>query len=197
MPFAPDRSIVETIPKRSNQHKPKELLHTHRLPQDTVELLYPHVFPYQLTTSQETRSIHIPTPHAPLWEYITKGGSMALSLFPNAIDEHIAEWLANNIRILLSQDTTIKDSRMGGSLSPAKMAISCAAHTSPTLRESTRSTCARDPYRYPPASTLSRTRSYLRISSHQRNEASKPISLESIQTLPTYHKTSYRMYSSL
>lgn len=133
MPIAPHHSISQSI---AQKHPPHTIIDkTDRLPQDTINMLYPGVFGYTLASNLEQRGMHIPSPPSPLWESITKGASLSLALFPQANDEDIAMWIADNIRMLLSQETTIEDARMGGKLSPAKIGIVCAEHTQVLLME--------------------------------------------------------------
>lgn len=133
MPIAPHHSISQSIVPQ----KPAQTIidHTFRLPQDTINILYPHVFGYSINSNSEKRRIHIPSPPSPLWECITKGASLSLGLFPESNDEEIAIWIADNIRMLLSQETILEDSRMRGRLSPAKIGIVCAEHTQVLLME--------------------------------------------------------------
>ena len=127
MARAPHHSIIETITHQDP--KIHTLNHTQRLPKDTVDLLYPDVFPHHVTTSAQDRQLMIPNPKTPLWEQATQGASLIQALFPSHSNEQIAHWVAKNICDLLGDNTTIQDTRMHGRLSPAKIAIVCAEHT--------------------------------------------------------------------
>ena len=133
MTRAPHHSIIDTI----TYHKPKihTLNHTNRLPKDTVDLLYPDVFPHHVTTSAQNRQLTIPSPTTPLWDQVTQGASLVQALFPSHSNEQIAHWVAQSIQELLDNHTTIQDTRMHGRLSPAKIAIVCAEHTQVLLME--------------------------------------------------------------
>ena len=133
MSSAPHHSIIDTI----KQHTPKvhTLNHTNRLPQDTIELLYPDVFPHLVTTSAQERRITIPNPKTELWKQVTQGASLVQALFPSHSNEEIAHWVAQSIKSLIADKATIQDTRMKGRLSPAKIAVVCAEHTQVLLME--------------------------------------------------------------
>ena len=133
MNSAPHHSVIDTI----GQHDPKihSLEHTDRLPQDSVDLLYPDVFPHTVTACPQERRLIIPTPTTALWKQVTLGASLVQALFTSHTNEDIAHWVAQNIKTLLTCNSTIHDTRMKGRLSPAKIAIVCADHTQVLLME--------------------------------------------------------------
>ncbi|MAA77727.1 MAG: hypothetical protein CL916_00590 [Deltaproteobacteria bacterium] len=142
MSIAPHHSIIDTIKK----HDPKihTLDHTNRLPQDTVDILYPDVFPHKVTATSQERRLVIPHPNTSLWKQVTQGASLVQALFPSHTNEEIALWVAQNIKDLLAQKNTIHDTRMKGRLSPAKIAIVCAEHTQVLLMEKALGTLSKE-----------------------------------------------------
>ena len=150
MNHAPHRSIINTMPRyplpTHTTIRKTTLAHSHRLPQDTIDILFPHVFPISVRAEATIRRLEIPTCSSPLFHAINSGQSLVMQHLKNTSPFIRAQWIADNIRQLLAQKTMVYDSRMKGRLSPAKIGIICTDHTQVLLMEKALGSLAKEVY---------------------------------------------------
>ena len=106
MNHAPHRSIVQTIPRYTHLSKnavqKQQQTHSYRLPQDTIDILYPHVFPLSITTEKTTRRLEIPNITNPLWQAVDAGKTLVMQHIQNASSEAKMQWVAKSMCVCTS-----------------------------------------------------------------------------------------------